>query len=158
MKTLAKKTIENGNGITTAPPPPPPQTMFTSLFFFICKVTVCIQNEHVQGSPFTVQVVQSGGMILKFGRKGINVGEFNGIFGVAVDPVEGRIVVTDCHNHRVQVFSSDGMFLFHFGRKGEGSGEFQCPTGVAIDVRGQIIVCERLSYRLQVENCNCSKH
>ena len=111
---------------------------------------MCIQNEHVQGSPFTVQVVQSGGMILKFGRKGINMGEFNGIFGVAVDPVEGRIVVTDCHNHRVQVFSSDGIFLFHFGRKGEGSGEFQCPTGVAIDVRGQIIVCERLSYRLQV--------
>lgn len=113
-------------------------------------MTVCIQNEHVQGSPFTVQVIQSGGMILKFGRKGSNMGEFNGILGVAVDPVEGRIVVTDCHNHRVQVFSSDGMFLFHFGRKGEGSGEFQCPTGVAIDVRGQIIVCERLSYRLQV--------
>ena len=111
---------------------------------------MCIQNEHVQGSPFTVQVVQSGGMILKFGRKGSNMGEFNGIFGVAVDPVEGRIIVTDCHNHRVQVFSPDGIFLFHFGRKGEGSGEFQCPTGVAIDVRGQIIVCERLSYRLQV--------
>lgn len=78
------------------------------------------------------------------------MGEFNGIFGVAVDPIEARIVVTDCHNHRVQVFSSDGQFLFYFGRKGEGSGEFQCPTGVAIDVRGQIIVCERLSYRLQV--------
>lgn len=111
---------------------------------------MCIQNEHVQGSPFTVQVVQSGGMILKFGRKGSNMGEFNGIFGVAVDPIEARIVVTDCHNHRVQVFTSDGQFLYYFGRKGEGSGEFQCPTGVAIDVRGQIIVCERLSYRLQV--------
>ena len=89
-------------------------------------------------------------MILKFGRKGINMGGFNGMLGVAVDPVEGRIVVTDCHNNRVQIFSSDGIFLFHFGRKVEGSGEFQCPTGVAIDVRGQIIVCERLRYRLQV--------
>ena len=112
-------------------------------------MTVCIRNEHVQDSPFTVQVVLSSGMILKFGRKGTNMEEFNGIFGMAVDPVEGRIVVTDCH-HRVQVFSSDGIFLFHFDRKCEESGEFQRPTGVAIDIRGQIIVCERLSYRLQV--------
>lgn len=109
-----------------------------------------IQNDHIEGSPFTFHVIKSVGTLFKIGKKGSNIVEFNGLFGVAVDPVEGRIVATDCHNHRVQVFSSDGMFLFFFGRKGEGSGEFRCPTGVAIDVDGKIIVCERLNYRLQV--------
>ena len=71
------------------------------------------------------------------------------IFGVAVDD-EGRIIITDCHNHRVQVFNPNGGFMFQFGRKGEGSGQFQCPTGVGVDPDGRIVVCERLGSRIQV--------
>lgn len=108
-----------------------------------------VRDKHIQGSPFRVNVVNTGESYLKFGRKGSDTSEFNGIFGVAVDD-DGRIIVTDCHNHRVQVFSSHGKFLFQFGRKGEGSGQFQCPTGVGVDPDGHIVVCERLGSRIQV--------
>lgn len=115
------------------------------------QVSVTVRDKHVQGSPFKVNVTSGAESFVRFGRKGSDVGEFNGIFGVAVDD-ENRIIVTDCHNHRVQIFNSQGGFLFQFGRKGDINGQFQCPTGVGIDPEGRIIVCERLSSRIQV-NC-----
>ncbi|XP_020601510.1 E3 ubiquitin-protein ligase TRIM71-like isoform X1 [Orbicella faveolata] len=113
------------------------------------KVSVTVRDKHIQGSPFKVNVVNTGESYLKFGRKGTEIGEFNGIFGVAVDD-EGHIIITDCHNHRVQVFNQNGGFMFQFGRKGEGSGQFQCPTGVGVDPDGRIVVCERLGSRIQI--------
>ena len=110
-----------------------------------------VRDKHIQGSPFKVNVTSGPDTFVKFGRKGADIGEFNGIFGVAVDD-ESRIIVTDCHNHRVQVFNAQGGFMFQFGRKGEGNGQFQCPTGVGIDPEGRIVVCERLSSRIQVSN------
>lgn len=114
-----------------------------------------MRDKHIQGSPFKVNVVNTGEAYLKFGKKGTEIGEFNGIFGVAVDD-EGRIIITDCHNHRVQVFNQNGGFMFHFGRKGEGSGQFQCPTGVGVDPDGRIVVCERLGSRIQVGSEYCA--
>ncbi|XP_027048420.1 E3 ubiquitin-protein ligase TRIM71-like isoform X1 [Pocillopora damicornis] len=113
------------------------------------KVSVTVRDKHIQGSPFKVNVVNTGESYLKFGKKGTEIGEFNGIFGVAVDD-EGHIIITDCHNHRVQVFNQNGGFMFQFGRKGEGSGQFQCPTGVGVDPDGRIVVCERLGSRIQI--------
>ncbi|XP_068743648.1 E3 ubiquitin-protein ligase TRIM71-like isoform X2 [Montipora capricornis] len=113
------------------------------------KVSVTVRDKHIQGSPFKVNVLTSGEAYLKFGKKGTEIGEFNGIFGVAVDD-EGHIIITDCHNHRVQVFNQNGGFMFQFGRKGEGSGQFQCPTGVGVDPDGRIVVCERLGSRIQI--------
>ncbi|XP_067023334.1 tripartite motif-containing protein 2-like isoform X3 [Acropora muricata] len=113
------------------------------------KVSVTVRDKHIQGSPFKVNVLHSGEAYLKFGKKGSEIAEFNGIFGVAVDD-EGHIIITDCHNHRVQVFNHNGGFMFQFGRKGEGSGQFQCPTGVGVDPDGRIVVCERLGSRIQI--------
>ena len=110
-----------------------------------------VRDKHIQGSPFKVNVLHSGEAYLKFGKKGSEIAEFNGIFGVAVDD-EGHIIITDCHNHRVQVFNHNGGFMFQFGRKGEGSGQFQCPTGVGVDPDGRIVVCERLGSRIQVRD------
>lgn len=120
-----------------------------SHLFLLLQVSVTVRDKHVQGSPFKVNVSSGVDTFVRFGRKGSDIGEFNGIFGVSVDD-ENRIIVTDCHNHRVQVFNSQGGFMFQFGRKGDGAGQFQCPTGVGIDPEGRIIVCERLSSRIQV--------
>ena len=121
-------------------------TLFNSV-----QVSVTVRDKHIQGSPFKVNVLHSGEAYLKFGKKGSEIAEFNGIFGVAVDD-EGHIIITDCHNHRVQVFNHNGGFMFQFGRKGEGSGQFQCPTGVGVDPDGRIVVCERLGSRIQVRH------
>ena len=46
---------------------------------------------------------QSGKFITKFGTKGSGIGEFNGPVSTAVLS-DGRIVVTDFYNNRVQIF------------------------------------------------------
>ena len=63
--------------------------------------------------------VKTGKFIKKFGSEGIGDGQFNGPCGMSVDG-DNRIIVTDWNNHRIQVFTSDGKFLFSFGDKGDG--------------------------------------
>ena len=45
-------------------------------------------------------------LIKRIGRKGVGDGEFNFPSGVAVLP-NGDIIVTDLHNHRIQVHNSE---------------------------------------------------
>ena len=52
-----------------------------------------------------------------FGKYGTRDGEFQSPFSVCVDD-EGRVIVTDYHNTRVQVLSQDGEPLFKFGDSG----------------------------------------
>ena len=52
-------------------------------------------------------------------------------------------VVSDCYNHRIQVFGAEGNFLFQFGGKGSSEGSFQYPQGVAVDLlRGCLVVAD----------------
>ncbi len=46
---------------------------------------------------------------------------------------EGKVYVSDLKNDRVQVFDTDGNFLFGWGETGSGPGEFKAPAGLAID-------------------------
>jgi len=40
---------------------------------------------------------------------------------------EGRVVVADCHNNRIQVFTKDGEPVLKFGDS--GPGKLNTPTG-----------------------------
>lgn len=62
--------------------------------------------------------VKTGRYVKKFGSEGSGHGQFNGPCGISVDQRD-RVIVTDWNNHRVQVFSPDGKFLFKFGDTGE---------------------------------------
>lgn len=57
---------------------------------------------------------KTGKLVRKIGRKGSGEGQFDGPSGLCVDG-EGRIAVADWNNHRIQVFSPEGIFLFKFG-------------------------------------------
>ena len=61
--------------------------------------------------------VQTGDFVKGFGKKGIRDGEFWKPVSVCVDN-EGRVIVADCRNHRVQILSQDGEPLFTFGDNG----------------------------------------
>ena len=37
------------------------------------------------------------------------------------------------YNHRIQVFTVDGVYLRQFGKKGKGEGELNEPVSIAID-------------------------
>ena len=89
-----------------------------------------------------IQKFSSAGNLLQtIGRgggwwsRGSRKGEFNEPTGVAVAP-DGRIFVADQHNHRVQVFDSDGNFDTQWGKRGRRKGEFNEPLGLAIGKGG----------------------
>ena len=117
-----------------------------------CKVTVKVNGKHVFGSPFSIAVkLFYLSPVLSFGKEGSSVGMFNCPCGVTVN-ARDEIAVTDCLNHRVQIFNSDGKYLRSFGREGNKAGEFQYPTGIAFHKNGNIFVADKNNHRIQIFN------
>src|SRR5579863_9955734 len=58
-----------------------------------------------------------------FGIHGRENGQFRSPYGIATFH-DGRIVVADSRNCRIQIFSQNGEFLSKFGTRGSGDGEF----------------------------------
>ena len=92
---------------------------------------------------------KEGELIKSFGSKGSEDGQFYGSKGVDVDG-EGRIIVSDTNNHRIQVFESDGSFIRSFGSKGSSEDQFYFPSGVVVDGDGNIVVSELGNHRIKV--------
>jgi DNA-binding beta-propeller fold protein YncE len=63
---------------------------------------------------------------------------------------KGRIYVLDGVNSRVQVFDSQGKFLFLFGKPGSGNGELNMPVGMDIDRQGNVYIADTRNHRLQI--------
>ena len=91
--------------------------------------------------------------VLSFGRKGVFVGMLREPWGVAVND-QDEIAVTEYWNHRVSVFSSDGIHLRSFGSKGQNNGEFLHPRGITFDSHGNIVVADKNNHRVQVFDRN----
>jgi len=87
--------------------------------------------------------------IKTFGSLGSEYGEFKQPSGVAVNS-HGNIIVSDTENHRIQVFTSNGIFLFEFGSFGSNNGQFDGPSGVAVSKENNIIVSDLGNYRIQI--------
>ena len=64
---------------------------------------------------------------------GSSAGQCKSPAGVAVNRVSGEVFVADSENNRINVFDSDGLFLFSFGGPGSGVGQFFNPRKIAID-------------------------
>ena len=114
------------------------------------KLYVKVNEEHIRGSPFAMNVkpfhVEP---ILSFGKEGSGDGMFKNPRGVAVTDRD-EILVADFDNHRIQVLDSDGTFMKSFGRKGQNLGEFNGPHGIAINKDRNIFVAERNNQRVQI--------
>jgi DNA-binding beta-propeller fold protein YncE len=50
----------------------------------------------------------------------------------------------------VQIFDSEGSFLYSFGKQGQGAGEFWMPAGIHIDKEDRIYVADSYNARIQV--------
>src|SRR5438876_780020 len=84
---------------------------------------------------------QGADFLFAFGSQGTGPGQFLGPSGVAVGP-DGKIVVGDEYNNRVQVFDATGKLLFTFGSFGIGKGQFDTPHAVAVGPDGRIAVAD----------------
>jgi DNA-binding beta-propeller fold protein YncE len=76
----------------------------------------------------------TGDLIQSWGEAGSGAGRFNLPHGLRV-AADGRVLVADRENDRIQVFSPDGRFL-------EQWTDVQRPTNIAIDRAGNIYVAE----------------
>ena len=84
-----------------------------------------------------------------FGRPGTGPGEFNRAEGLGIGP-DDRIYVADSCNHRIQIFSSDGLWLKTYGSAGSGLGQLSYPYDVCVDAEGRQYVCEFGNSRIQI--------
>ena len=59
---------------------------------------------------------------------------FNQPEGLAIDQTSGQVYVTDTFNHRIQRFSSTGVYQAKWGYRGRGTGDaMDYPRGIAVD-------------------------
>jgi DNA-binding beta-propeller fold protein YncE len=68
--------------------------------------------------------------------------------GMAFGP-NGRLVLSDDFNHRVQIYDKDFNLVTAFGSKGKGDGELTYPRGLAVDSEGSIYVADSWNHRIQ---------
>ena len=64
------------------------------------------------------------------GGQGTGDGEFDSAGGVAAAS-DGSVYVTDPFQHRIQKFTSEGVFVSKWGTEGTGDGQFIQPATVA---------------------------
>ncbi len=84
-----------------------------------------------------------GGFEFEWGTKGNGPGEFNLPHGIVVD-AQGRVIVCDRENERLQVFTAKGTFLHEW--KGPQFGK---PYGIEIGPDGHLFVIDGGSPSLQ---------
>ena len=82
-------------------------------------------------------------------EKGRDPGSFDSPKGVSVDK-DDRIIVADTGNHRIQVFSPSGEFLFAVGEKGSKLDQFDSPAKAIIDDAGALYVVDSGNNRVQI--------
>lgn len=113
-----------------------------------CVAPVKVED-HDNGCPSARKFIH----VLTFGEEGSCDGQFHYPWGVAVNERD-EIAVTDVHNERVQVFSSDGSHLRSFGREGKKPEEFLYPAGIDFDKNGNITVVDSEKREVKIFNEN----
>jgi DNA-binding beta-propeller fold protein YncE len=91
---------------------------------------------HKWGGPFATNI------------KGSFNGWFRTISSIAVG-ADDRVFVTDFYNHRVQVFQTDGTFLYTMGTQGTGPGQLTLPVGIEIAEDGTLFIVDHGNNRIQ---------
>jgi DNA-binding beta-propeller fold protein YncE len=93
---------------------------------------------------------------IKFGILGSEAGQFNTPHGIAI-ALDGSLYVADTWNHRIQHFSSDGVFLDAWGTYaditdpiGAPLGTFNQPSAVVVSPDGEwVYVVDTWNHRIQ---------
>jgi DNA-binding beta-propeller fold protein YncE len=98
-----------------------------------------------------IQVLSEDGAVtrLRFGSRGLNVGDLVRPKGVAVD-AEGNIYVIESYYDHLLVFNRRGELLLGIGGGGKDIGKFDLPAGVWVDSRNRIFVADMFNGRVAV--------
>lgn len=102
-----------------------------------------------QGHNIKVYSTLNDSLILTVGKRGTEEGEFNFPVNIAVGK-DGSLYVTDMINARVEIFDSEGKFLYKFGSLGDAFGQFTRPKGIALDSQENIYVVDAAFNNFQI--------
>ena len=80
--------------------------------------------------------------VRSFGSRGKAHGQFEFPCDIAINAKTGNIAVADFDNKRVQLFSSDGIYLREYGQKGLDAKTLICTLSVAFNRSGDVTVCD----------------
>jgi DNA-binding beta-propeller fold protein YncE len=87
-------------------------------------------------------------IIVEFGKRGEDEGDFVWPAGLAVDSQQ-NVFVTDEWLNRVNVYTANGEYLRTCGTSGNGDGQFNRPSGIAIDGNDDLYISDSLNHRVQ---------
>ena len=105
---------------------------------------------HLPLSPSLSHTLHQDGRTCVIGAGlGSDPGQLNKPSSVAVSH-EGKLVVADSGNHRIQIFDQDGSLHCVFGHAGSEEGEFKDPRAVAINSQNEILVSDTNNHRIQI--------
>ena len=112
-------------------------TLFSGIFLSILS----IESDSALGQPMKFNYYT------QWGSLGEGDGQFDGHNDV--DFYNGRVIVADYANHRIQFFDKDGKFISKFGEGGEGDGQFHKASALSLDKDGNIYVADQFNFRIQ---------
>jgi len=117
-------------------------------------ISVLFRGKHVSGSPFHAQLMNesktsiTGKFVRKWGKQGSDDNSLYHPLGITTD--KDYVYVCERSNHRIHVFTKQGLFVRQWGSSGSGTGQFSNPYDVAIDARNCIYVADHGNKRIQV--------
>ncbi|XP_078374589.1 uncharacterized protein LOC144658124 [Oculina patagonica] len=98
------------------------------------EVVIEVNGQPLTSSPWSIHVApHQYQYAASFGSRGKAQGKFDCPFYIAISDKTGNIAVADAKNHRVQLFSPDGVYLTEFGQKGPAAKKLNRPTSVAFN-------------------------
>ncbi|RUS90051.1 hypothetical protein EGW08_002164 [Elysia chlorotica] len=94
--------------------------------------------------------LEQGKLLKKVGRKGRGRAQFDMPCGVTTTHSGDLVVVSDTDNHRIQIFSMDGVFRFKFGERGSSPHQLCYPAGVAVTSKDSIVVSDSVNVAVKL--------
>lgn len=70
--------------------------------------------------------------------------------GLAYNPIQNRIYLTETNKHRISVLSDGGELINTIGSRGDEEGQFNYPSFLTLDSSGKLYVVDALNFRVQI--------
>ena len=106
-------------------------------------VVIEVNDQPLTSSPWSVHVKPHQYHVVRsFGPLGKAKGKFDFPYDIAINPKTGNIAVADSKNKRVQLFSSDGIYLREYGQKGLDAKTLDFTLSVAFNRSGDVTMCD----------------
>jgi DNA-binding beta-propeller fold protein YncE len=98
-----------------------------------------------------IQLLGKGNMhfLCSFGTEGCDNMQFSDPRGLCAD-TNGNIAIADCNNHRIQMFTGEGVFIRAFGTYGFENGQFRHPCDIAFTFRDEFVVLDSSNRRVKI--------